>query len=470
MFMLYGGMTVKIALVSCSKMKQNYACPAAEMYMPSNLFSLSYAYAKQVAEKVFILSAKYGLLEENERISPYEFTLKQLPYKRRLDWAQYVLKQLRAKCDIENDEFIVLAGKDYYETLLPQLNHCSLPLEHQTIGERMATLEKWLSKFQKKAVSPRSQVQYSNTSKDVCMELHRIFNEAKRYNASEIGSIPFENGIYIVFEKGETYGTYDRIVRVGTHKSTDRLKKRLKDHYFRENKDGSIFRKNIGIALLNKIEDPYLPIWKINTSRPENAHFIDRVKQSEVEGCVNSYLRHNTNFVVLRVDDKSQRLRLEEAIISTLNHTPDFKASNNWLGNSSTEVEIRSSGMWLKQGLEARPLTCDEFQFVKDQVGDDSKTVTVIAEMTQSKPESFSYKKTSASDIRSYIQDLLGQARKRGECTCILVSGDIHRAMGLANKMPSVCNAMYTVMRPGDVVLHSTPSGKSSTIKIEYHL
>lgn len=74
MFMLDGGMTVKIALISCSKRKQNYTCSAAEMYMPSNLFSLSYTYAKQVSEKVFILSAKYGLLEENEAISPYEFT------------------------------------------------------------------------------------------------------------------------------------------------------------------------------------------------------------------------------------------------------------------------------------------------------------------------------------------------------------------------------------------------------------
>ena len=468
--MLDGGMTVKIALISCSKTKQNYTCSAAEMYMPSNLFSLSYTYAKQVSEKVFILSAKYGLLEETETISPYEFTLKQLPYNRQLDWAQYVLKQLREKCDIESDEFIILAGKDYYQTLIPQLKHYSLPLEHQTIGERIATLEKWLGKSQGQDASMQSPVQNSTTSKDVCMELHRIFNEAKHYNASEIGSVPFENGIYIVFEKGETYSTYDRIVRVGTHTSPDRLKERLKDHFLRENKDGSIFRKNIGIAMLNKAMDPYLPVWKIDTSKPENFHFIDSEKQSNVETCVSAYLRQNITFAVIRVNDGMQRLRLEEAIISTLNHAPDFKASDNWLGNSSTEVEIRSSGMWLKQGLEARPLTSDEFKFVKDQVGDTSKTIPIIVEATQRKPESFEYKKTSASDIRSYIRNLLEQARQRSECTCILISGDIHRAMGLSNKMPSVCSAMYAIMRPGDVVLHTTPSGKSSTIKIEYHL
>lgn len=460
---------MRIALVSCSKSKQKYPCLAAEMYSPSHLFSLSYAYAKKAADKVFILSAKYGLLEENDRISPYEFTLKQLPYNRRVDWAQYVLKQLRPKCDIENDEFIILTGKDYYETILPELKHYSLPLENLSMGQRMSTLERWLLSAPGQAPSFQNEDHQIGTSNANCTELHRIFNAAKRYNAFEIDSIPFENGIYVVFEKGETYGTYDRIVRVGTHTSPDRLKRRLKDHFIRENKDGSIFRKNIGIAMLNKARAPYLSIWRLNTSRPENARFVDTDKQSDIERRVSTYLRQNTDFAVFRVDDNIQRLRLEEAIISVLNHSPNFKASVGWLGNSSTETEIRGSGMWLKQGLDAEPITADELQFVKGQAGDTSKTIPVNVQRIQNKPSSVAYKKASASDIRSYIQNLLFQAHQRGECTCTLISGDIHRAMGLVNKMPSVCNAMYKLMRTGDAVLHTTPSGHSSTIKIEYH-
>lgn len=42
--------------------------------------------------------------------------------------------------------------------------------------------------------------------------------------------------------------------------------------------------------------------------------------------------------------------------------------------------------------------------------------------------------------------------------------------MDLQNKMPSVCSAMYQAMSPGDVVVHTTPSGKSSTIQICYQL
>ncbi|MFB0920469.1 MAG: hypothetical protein QMB62_06255 [Oscillospiraceae bacterium] len=461
---------MKIALVSCSKSKQKYPCAAAEMYSPSHLFSLSYAYAKKTAEKVFILSAKYGLLEENDHISPYEFTLKQLTHNRREDWAQYVIKQMSPKCDIENDEFIILTGKDYYETLLPTLKHYSLPLEHLSMGQRMSTLERWLRSYQGNTDSIPNVVHQNSKSNADCIELHSIFNSAKRYNAFEINNIPFANGIYVVFEKGETYGAYDRIVRVGTHTSPDRLKRRLLDHYIKENKDDSIFRKNIGIALLNKAVDPYLPIWKLDTSKPENAHFVIRDIQADIERRVSTYLRQNTSFAVFRVDDCTQRLRLEEAIISTLNHAPDFKASASWLGNSSTEAQIRNSGMWLKKGLDAIPITTDELQFVKGQLIETHENVPLNVQRTQDEPVPLIYRQASASDIRSFIQNLLDQARLRGQSTCILVSGDIHREMELVNKMPSVCNAMYKLMRPDDMVLHTTPSGHSSTIKIEYHI
>jgi hypothetical protein len=53
----------------------------------------------------------------------------------------------------------------------------------------------------------------------------------------------------------------NRIVRVGTHTSPNRLKIRLKDHFWHENKDGSIFRKNIGKAILNQEHNPYLQTW-----------------------------------------------------------------------------------------------------------------------------------------------------------------------------------------------------------------
>ena len=55
---------MKIALISCTKQKREYKCPARELYSESAWFREAYCYAKIVADKIFILSAKYGLVPE----------------------------------------------------------------------------------------------------------------------------------------------------------------------------------------------------------------------------------------------------------------------------------------------------------------------------------------------------------------------------------------------------------------------
>jgi len=76
----------------------------------------------------------------------------------------------------------------------------------------------------------------------------------------------------------------------------------------------------------------------------------------------------------------------------------------------------------------------------------------------------------TADDVRRYVDKLLLEAKVRGEDYIDLISGDIHKQMGLKKRMPQVCRIMYEKKIPGDIVLHTTPSGKSSTIKIRYHL
>jgi len=63
----------------------------------------------------------------------------------------------------------------------------------------------------------------------LALKLHKLFNVQERI------TFPFEgkkniipaNGIYIMFEKGETYQGLDRIVRVGTHTGDNQLYSRL---------------------------------------------------------------------------------------------------------------------------------------------------------------------------------------------------------------------------------------------------
>ena len=76
----------------------------------------------------------------------------------------------------------------------------------------------------------------------LAFRLHKLFNEQNRF------TFPFKdrekeiprNGIYVIFEKGETFNDIDRIVRVGTHTGEKQLRSRLNQHFVTENKNRSI--------------------------------------------------------------------------------------------------------------------------------------------------------------------------------------------------------------------------------------
>ena len=190
---------------------------------------------------------------------------------------------------------------------------------------------------------------------EICNRVHGLFNEMRRF------SFPFDenkipkNGIYVLFERGEKSHNADRIVRIGTHTGSNQLKSRLFQHFVNENKDRSIFRKNIGRALLNKRKDPYLDKWELDLTtkkaKDELGGLIDDKKQMQIEKAVTEYLQDNFSFVVFKVDDKNQRLQLESKIISTVSSCNDCKPSKSWLGLSSPKEKIKESGLWLVNEL-----------------------------------------------------------------------------------------------------------------------
>jgi hypothetical protein len=176
------------------------------------------------------------------------------------------------------------------------------------------------------------------------------------------------NGIYLLFEKNETAHGVDRIVRVGTHNGDDQLRSRLKQHFINENKDRSIFRKNIGRAILNKDKDDFLKQWEIDlTSRDAKKKYadkIDSVKQHNIERKVSEYIRNNFSFVVIPVTSKKERLSLESKLISTISHCDQCKPSDEWLGNYSTKPKIRQSGLWQEQKLYGSHLSEEDYERV----------------------------------------------------------------------------------------------------------
>jgi hypothetical protein len=202
----------------------------------------------------------------------------------------------------------------------------------------------------------------------ICEKLHRLFNALPRHRFSfDEHQIP-HNGIYFLFEEGECAHGLDRIVRVGTHNGVNQLCSRLKQHFLQENKDRSIFRKNVGRALLNKSNDPSLEQWDWDlTSRKAKEQLmslLDVEKQRATERAVSEYIQKHFSFVVFRVDDKGQRLHLEKRLISSISLCEECKPSTNWLGLHSPIEKIRKSGLWLVNELYGQELSPDDLEML----------------------------------------------------------------------------------------------------------
>ena len=129
-----------VVLISCTKSKLDYACTAKELYSKSNLFRHSYRYASIIADKIYILSARHGLLDENAVVEPYDETLLDKNAEEKKIWAEKVIESLGNFTDLENDEFVILAGKVYYQNLLPRLRNVQLPLEGISLFDRPGAL------------------------------------------------------------------------------------------------------------------------------------------------------------------------------------------------------------------------------------------------------------------------------------------------------------------------------------------
>lgn len=198
-----------------------------------------------------------------------------------------------------------------------------------------------------------------------CEILHKELRKLPRY------SFPFEkkdipnNGIYVLFQKGETAHGGDRIVRIGTHTGINQLPSRLKQHFVNPNKDRSIFRKNIGRCLLNMRQNPYLDKWELDLTPAENkrkySHLIDKEYQDIIEDEITKYIQEEFSFAVIPVEAKDQRMLFERRLISQISLCNHCNASSNWLGNYSPKEKIVESGLWQVNELYNEPFSDNEF-------------------------------------------------------------------------------------------------------------
>jgi len=139
---------------------------------------------------------------------------------------------------------------------------------------------------------------------------------------------------------------------------------------FKENKDRSIFRKNIGRALLSQNNDSFLDQWNIDLTkkkdREQYANQINMIKKIEVE--ISHILRENFSFCVIPVEEKDQRHFFESKIIATVAQCRECQPSKNWLGLNSPEKKIRESGLWNYQHIHNATFSNEEFGLLKQKI------------------------------------------------------------------------------------------------------
>ena len=158
------------------------------------------------------------------------------------------------------------------------------------------------------------------------------------------------NGIYFFFEKGQKImingKEYNRIVRVGINEKQGNFRKRIRGHY-KGNIEGSVFRENIGWALLER--DGMKPREIYKTKR--------RYKQANsggpLEEEISKYFSETLTFKAFAINHEKLAI-YEEVLIGALSIYYQYKIRrkelnlDNWLGlhSYSRKDKIRRSGLW----------------------------------------------------------------------------------------------------------------------------
>ena len=136
--------TADLYLVSCVSVNRPSPTLARELYT-SPWFKKARSCVEEMGCPWYILSAKYGLLNPNSTIAPYNETLKTMPTIRRRAWARGVIEDL-APHTVGINSVTLFAGMAYREFLGPALRERGLtvyvPMEGMAIGQQLS----WLSK------------------------------------------------------------------------------------------------------------------------------------------------------------------------------------------------------------------------------------------------------------------------------------------------------------------------------------
>jgi hypothetical protein len=141
-----------VVLLSCTKSKTPYEAPAQELYSASPMFQKTLEYGKTLKpDKMYILSAKHHLVNLDQKLKPYDLTLKDFNKEEKEKWGEEVYREMKQRgIDPNKNKFIFLAGNEYIKPLLKYIPESNIetPMGGKRFGQRLKWLNSQLSKLQ----------------------------------------------------------------------------------------------------------------------------------------------------------------------------------------------------------------------------------------------------------------------------------------------------------------------------------
>jgi hypothetical protein len=133
----------RVILLGCVKLKLEHRAQAKDLYV-SPLWNGRRAYAEAAGFPWLILSAKYGLLEPEQPIAPYDVALVDLTASDRRAWGKRVVGALHTRFGaLEKMTFEVHAGTAYRAAITPGLLELGATVEEPLVGLTMGRQLSW---------------------------------------------------------------------------------------------------------------------------------------------------------------------------------------------------------------------------------------------------------------------------------------------------------------------------------------
>lgn len=350
----------RISFIACSKTKSTLRLPAAALYT-SALFRKSLLAACDQSEKVYILSAKHGLLSCNDIVEPYDVTLKTMKRPERIAWGRRTGAELDTVLR-PRDKAVLFCGSEYIEPLHADFERLKVkidtPLGTLSLGERLSLLGK---------LNEEEELRSMGGSFYRLMQQLWIAQSGGRRIDQASGRQDWPaRGVYFVLS-GHILRRerMPRIVRVGTHAvsrgSKTTLWDRLSTHRGTSVGGGShrssIFRLHVGRAWGRYDESEAWPeSWAQGQSAPADIRSGEESLERKVSAIIGAM-----QVIWLDIDDEpgpaSERAYIERNAIGLLSRLGllQTKSKSAWLGDYSSDWRIAASGLWNLNHLFRRP-------------------------------------------------------------------------------------------------------------------